>query len=422
MIIPAIRAQIGVWVYYTSVLTFKQISQYVKRVDDELHRSELLKEMLQRTITENYKDIADYIITQEERFFNALVLAVYDGEPKWREVRLEYDDGTEIYDLGVLELTGQEKIFPVDGQHRVEGIKKVVREQNDFNDEKVPVIFIGHKKDEAGMQRTRRMFSTLNRYAKPVSLRDIIALDEDDAIAIACRELIDNNYFFRDKRILDSKNKAISERNKEFTTIIAFYECNRELLKMYIKDKEIKNSENKVIKSSNKYTEYIKKRPKDSELTEFIKVCNEFWNSISDSFKELKEYKEQNEPDSSMYRNKEGGSLFFRPTALLSFIKASVIIKEAWKCEFDVVFDALKEMPMQLDSKMWKNILWNPVKNTMITTNKKTVELFILYFIDKNILKEKEIDKLIMDLQGLLQIEEEEVMEYLEDVVQSEEV
>lgn len=45
----------------------------------------------------NYKSIANYIETQEERFFNALVLAVYDGVPTWHEVRLEYDDGSEFY-------------------------------------------------------------------------------------------------------------------------------------------------------------------------------------------------------------------------------------------------------------------------------------------------------------------------------------
>jgi len=196
MKIPAIRAQIGTWVYYISTLSFEQVSRYVRKVDDELHKSELLREMLQRAITDNYKGIADYIVQQEERFFNALVLAVYDGDPQWREVRLEYgDDGEAFYDLGILDLRGDEKIFPIDGQHRSESIKKVLNENDGYGNEKIPVIFIGHKKDDDGMKRARRMFSTLNRYAKKVSLRDIIALDEDDVVAIACRELMDNNLF-----------------------------------------------------------------------------------------------------------------------------------------------------------------------------------------------------------------------------------
>lgn len=166
MKLPAIRACIGDWVYYVATMTFKDVSVYVKRVDNELHQSDLLKDLLQRSITSNYKSIAQYIETQQERFFNALVLAVYDGEPLWHEVRLEYDDGSEFYDLGILELSGNEKIFPIDGQHRVEGIKEVVNKSDDFNSEQIPVIFVGHKTDDAGMQRSRRLFSTLNRPIK----------------------------------------------------------------------------------------------------------------------------------------------------------------------------------------------------------------------------------------------------------------
>ena len=101
MKLPAIRATIGDWVYYIATMRFKDVACYIKRVDNELHNSVLLKEMLQRSITSNYKNIAHYIETQQERFFNALVLAVYDGQPKWHEVRLQYDTGEDFYDLGV---------------------------------------------------------------------------------------------------------------------------------------------------------------------------------------------------------------------------------------------------------------------------------------------------------------------------------
>lgn len=415
MKIPAIRAQIGIWVYYLSALTFNQVSEYVKKVDDELHKSELLREMLQRSITENYKSIANYILQQEERFFNALVLAVYDGDPQWHEVRLEYDDGEEFFDLGVLELTGDEKIFPVDGQHRVEGIKKVISDNSGLGNEKIPVIFIGHKKDEEGMQRARRMFSTLNRYAKPVSLRDIIALDEDDSIAIACRELIDGNLFFANNRILDSKNKAISERNCQFTTIITLYECNRELLNMYIENKEIRNSEDRKLIGKRKLEEYIRFRPSDEDITAFNKLCDDYWSTISDYFIELKEYKQQKVIDSSLFRNKNGGSLFFRPTALLAIVKASIYIVEKTNCSFSDVFEKINKLPLQLDTKMWRNVLWNPVKKIMLTTNSKTVELLLIYCIDKATLVSKDIEKLLIDLQGLLQVDEDSVYSYIDE-------
>jgi len=97
MKIPAIRAKVGIWVYYISTFTYAQVKKYVKKVDDELHKSTVLREMLQRSITDNYKQIATYITQQEERFFNSIVLAVYDGDPKWHEVRLDYGNDESFW-------------------------------------------------------------------------------------------------------------------------------------------------------------------------------------------------------------------------------------------------------------------------------------------------------------------------------------
>lgn len=41
--------------------------------------------------------ISGDIKQQPERFFNALVVAVYDDDPQWREVELDYSNG-EKYD------------------------------------------------------------------------------------------------------------------------------------------------------------------------------------------------------------------------------------------------------------------------------------------------------------------------------------
>ena len=127
MKLPAIRSKMGIWIYYIASLSFKEVANYVKPINDELHKSELLSQMIQRSITENYKSIANYLLTQEERFFNALILAVYDGQPVWNEIRIDDINCDDSYSLGILTLTGEEKIFPVDGQHRVEGIKLAIK-------------------------------------------------------------------------------------------------------------------------------------------------------------------------------------------------------------------------------------------------------------------------------------------------------
>ena len=36
MKIPAIRSQMGVWIYYVSSLSFDEVSKYVRPINDEL--------------------------------------------------------------------------------------------------------------------------------------------------------------------------------------------------------------------------------------------------------------------------------------------------------------------------------------------------------------------------------------------------
>ncbi len=61
MKIPAIRAKMGIWVYYVATLKFEDICKYVKPINDELHKSVTLNDLLQRSITKNFKSIASYL-------------------------------------------------------------------------------------------------------------------------------------------------------------------------------------------------------------------------------------------------------------------------------------------------------------------------------------------------------------------------
>ena len=405
MKVPAIRSQIGSWIYYVATLTFKEVATHVKRVDNELHKSQLLQDMLQRSITNNYKSIASYIENQEERFFNALILAVYDGEPEWHEVRLEYDNGDEFYNLGILELTGKEKIFPVDGQHRVEGIKKVLIESTEYDNEKIPVVFIGHKSDAEGMQRSRRLFSTLNRYAKPVSMRDIIALDEDDVVAIVSRDLIENHLLFANGRVLDSKTKAIPDSNRSaFTTIITFYECNKELLWLLIKDKDIYSIEDKKVKGKTKIKEYVRIRPDDKEISKFESLCLDFWNNLVISFTALSDYSVMPIPDSHEYRNRNGGLLLFRPAGLIPFVRATVRVVQHQCSPFNEVFERFPTQLLNLNNIIWKNILWNADRKTMIMNNQTLTERILLYFWDRTELTDKELLNMKKEIMSLKQL------------------
>lgn len=302
--IPAIRGYIGTFTYYITTFTFNQIATRIKCIDDELHTSNSLKEQIQRALTDNHNKIKDYILTQKEHFFNSLVLAVYDGEPKWSEMKVDFQD-VDYYNMGFLQLNGEEKIFPVDGQHRVEGIKKAILENPELGEETIGAILIGHSKTPEGMEKTRRIFSTLNRYAKPVSLGDIIALDEDDIVAIVTRELLETYPLFMKDRIRATNSKSLSDTDKtSFTSLITLYECHREIFKYY---KTKKDNQTKLY-SKAKIEEFLKYRANQDEIEKFQEYLVKFWDTFCSKLEGMKEFvSSNNKTPAEKFRNKKDG-------------------------------------------------------------------------------------------------------------------
>lgn len=396
MKIPAIRSKIGTWTYYITTLTFEQVSIYVEKIDDQLHKSEGLRDLIQRSITDNYFKIKEYIQNQPEMFFNSLVLGVYDGMPKWIEVELNFGK-EEYFNLGFLDFPGNEKIFPIDGQHRVEGIKAALAENPELKGNQIGAIFIGHSKDDAGMEKSRRLFTTLNRYAKPVTMDDIIALDEDDCVAIVTRHLLEKFKLFEGKRITKSKNKAIPDTDKtSFTSIITLYQCNKELLKFFRSER--KKTAPNAQRDKKSLSDFLKFRPDEVEIKLFEEFLEKFWSNFQNELDQMKTYL-QEESDLSVQKLRykaQGGSLLFRPVGLLPFIQAIIEIKRRKKLlSFKRIMFRLNNIDFSLNKIPWKNVLWNPSEKTMIMGNNVLVKLLLIYMYEPSLLTDYEIDSMI---------------------------
>ena len=241
----------------------------------------------------------------------------------------------------------------------------------------------------------RRLFSTLNRYAKPVSKRDIIALDEDDAVAIASRELIENHPLFENERILDSKGKAIPESNKKaFTTIITFYECNFELMHLYLDSKVVKDSDGKKQRGSSKAKQYIRFRPEQKELDEYISMCTTFWDAVSSEVSCIKEYLSL-APATESFRNKNGGDLPFRPAALIPLVKAIINIYKKTLEPFTEIVKRINALPLKISDSVWVGILWDDNNKKMLMNHQKVVELRLIHLYNSSLLTENERQVLV---------------------------
>lgn len=410
--IPAIRGKIGDTIYYCTTLTFKQISTMVKKVDDELHTANSLKEQIQRSLTDNYLKIKEYIIKREDRFFDSLVLAVYDGDPLWTEVRFEIE-GIQYPNVGLLEFNGQEKIFPVDGQHRVEGIRASVAEKEELGNETISVMLIGHQNTKEGMEKSRRIFSTLNRYVKPVRLGDIIALDEDDIVAITTRDLLESYPLFMGNRVKASNSKSIPQSDKTaFTSLMTLYECHFVLYNTYISQKEHRHFSSRQLKDNLKY------RPSDEVLADFNRYLVDFWDCMASTYTEISNYivDKSNNPAEELRSEETGGNMFFRPIGLLPFIEAVSRITLSTGNSTEETIGLFANLNRNVHSDLWDMILWNPRTKKMLMRNQSLVFYLLIKMTGIDILAEKEKTTMINKYATIFNIDYDEAEMRINDL------
>ena len=358
--LPALRAKMGDWIYYIASMTMKELAQRVTTAS-AVHDSEKLDDLIQRSLSSRADAIAEYLLSQEQRLFGTLVIGVYGGEPEWLEIGIregvrQWEGDEERLDgaIGLLRLSGSEQLFALDGQHRMVGTVKALEVDSTLGSEEVAVIFVGHSKDQAGLERTRRLFSTLNRYAKPVSKRDIIALDEDDAVAIVTRHLVEHHPLFSD-RVSLGRTKAVPATDvANLTSIVALYDC----VEMVLRLSPAWRMEHKRI------------RPKDAVLNELTKYSVRYWDIVLDEHRVLQDYVGVpiDEDPARRFRGRHGGNLLFRPVGILAHTWAatSLCVKEG--AERRSALRRLAQVPLELGAAPWSGLLWDGENRRMITS------------------------------------------------------
>ena len=379
--LPALKGITGDWVYYVTLLSFQEVRNRIRK-NREIHETNELEDWLQRDLTDRGDDIARYLETQKQRFFNGIVVGVYGGEPQWYPLSLQpsmyidprsVDEDVEI-SMGILELSGDEKLFAIDGQHRVEGVKCLAKRIGEEAFEEIPdelcAIFVAHKKSRAGMQRTRRLFSTLNRHAKPVSLAELIILDEDDVVAITCRNLIAKHPLFAEGKISFQKQKAINPTDqRNFTSVIALYQA----MDIYLSINFTPKREWKKFKLV---------RPDEDLVEQYVSRASQFWDKLVKWIPELQVVVNMSSdarlPDS--FRGAHGGDLFFRPILPVILTKTLKSAIDLGMSE-DTFLSRFSQIPRELNRPPWRGVLWT---GTMVTRakNQNIAERLILWMVN----------------------------------------
>ena len=289
----------GRWDYFMVRMSMRELAENVKYAE-EIHEATHLSEAIQRELKRNRatKEIASYLVNQEDRFFSSIVVAALEGDPQWHPVSLEAAPQFDILKadrrlsnaFGVLTFNGEQKYYALDGQHRLAAIRSLIERETDlippedFRNEEMSVIIVTPRQleDPADfMIRYRRLFGHLNRYAKAMSPFDSIVMDEDDAIAIITRRLVTDHAFFssvenhfESSRIKMRSGRNVSPGSSHWTSLEMLYEINAHLL-------STANRRNLGWGANNdKLREYKRFRPDEEEIDSLAEELFACWDAL----------------------------------------------------------------------------------------------------------------------------------------------
>jgi DNA sulfur modification protein DndB len=373
---PALRGNFGDWTYYTCLMSAKEIA---KRIDfaNEIHPSKGLSTLIQRELKKSRgSEIAEYLIREKQRFFNSMVAAVYEGDPEWhgfsnftpQVADIDLKDIPEDAEdsVGFLSFSGEEKIFALDGQHRLAGIKSALTRAPSLELGDISLILVAHKSTVAGLERTRRLFTTLNKTARAVGKGEIIALDENDVMAIVARQLVDFNPHFSEQRIKFAQADSMAVNDTELTTIGNLYDVLAALFANLPKPR------------TNHDLRYI--RPNDLELTAYRKTAEDFFDYLAASFPEMRSYFRANAVKAkavvAKHRTPAGGHILFRPLGLRLFSELAAALVKTGSLLSDAV-EVLALLPTELNHVPYKDVIWRNGK--VVAGGRALVRDILLY-------------------------------------------
>lgn len=374
LFLPCLRGSIGNWVYYSTVIPFKELERI-----DTTHRikeDKNLDKWLQRELRERVEGIKKYLLSEDERFFNSIIVGLYGEIPDWysldlsaieEKFKISISEGVRE-SLGVLTLSGKEILFTIDGQHRIEAVKRArIENVERFKTDELSVIFVGHSEDEKGYVRTRKLFATINREAKKPTPNDLAIIDETYAYNIVARMVYARYEKFKDKIVLTENYDLDRNEHSNFTNLLNLVEVNKKLFKT------IKYKESKYIS------------PSFEKREELYRVAIEFYDYISTNITDYKDYF-TNKKGLNKFRNAEHKkplNLLFLPVGinLISEIYSHFKVNK----KISILKSLINKLDFDLYQGDFKFIYFNPVQNKIVTTNKTLGRNLALYLLGEKI-------------------------------------
>lgn len=383
LFMPAMQGTFGNWVYYIALMALDDVVQRVGYAAP-LNENKNLAEQIQRQLDEEgrAKDIADYLLRNQDRFFNALVVGVVGGQPEWHPFTLssrianhELGEVTERdQDLvGYLQFSGEETLFALDGQHRLAGIRRALEQNPALGKEKLALIFVAHVATEKGLIRTRSLFISLNKKVVPVNRKDIIILDEVDLAAIITRRIVDQDERFN-RGVIDVERfgNAIPNRSSFWTTIGNFYDANNNIIRHFVegRDEEELQDAAKIRLPENRISYY------QDGVVDFYQRLSAIEPLLATIFGKDADSRTDAIRDARTSRNPR---LLARPLGLKIITKIAAEFRK--DKSIARTFRELKRIPLVMTREPFADVIWDTNRSRMIVRGESLATRLLLYML-----------------------------------------
>ena len=289
---PALRMSMGSWTYYSVRMTMKEASKRIVLATN-FKEPTALDDMLQRLHDDARSKgaMTNYLKVRDDRFYGSLIVAPIGKSPEFHTLAAD-DNFIKKHNvnndsLGFVVLDENTDYYVLDGQHRLGSINHVI--ENDeigphFNDEEINVIFVANDEDNEKTRniKYRRLFTSLNRYAKPTDPTTNIIMEEDDAYAILTRRLVEEHKVFgcgtgnksaRSNTRVNVNTKGLYETAPHFTSLATLYGMTKKLLAV---------PEFPDINPAS--AQGLLSRPSEEQLDQWYAELSLLWDVIGESF------------------------------------------------------------------------------------------------------------------------------------------
>lgn len=369
--VPCLRGVVGDWVYYSVIMNAEQIATRIMD-SKEIREAKALDDYLQRDLKPRVNKIAVYLRRRDSRFFSSIVLGVFDALPDWIELDFSAVSeklGVSLQDieesLGLLIFHGGEKVFAIDGQHRVEGIKRAVAADPDrLTKDEYPALLVAHIDNPAGKVRTRRLFCDINKNAVAVSEGDKVVIDEDDLPAIVTRRIYAHNGLFSNGEeiaVTGKKEQLLYQGRERFTSLLAIYTVCKRLKKLYKKPRGVPENDPANVKA-------------------LQKIASQFFDFVVEHERSLNRYFVKK--TTTLKRERENNrNLFFRPVGLEVLARLYVHFSE--RNSLATLQYALEAFPFRNPGGVFDGILWNVGRIEASGKARKAAVELCLYLLDE---------------------------------------